>query len=510
VNFSNHNVEITKRNLAIDVATEIVVSPEDNVEIRCMTLSNLAMRYRQIEITSYVEIALADHKADLIHPAFSKMFIETEAVEECQGLIAHRRQRSPEDPERWCFHLAALNVDSPPFTYETQRDIFIGHNRSLANPEKILDHLTNTKGFVLDPIFALRRKIRLEAGKQARISFITGYASSREEAVKLMQKYKNIDASTRVMEMAWTHAELDLRRLHITHDDAHLFQRLANFMIYPDVQLRASPEILRANRFGQEKLWGYGLSGDNPILLVTIEDMYNLEVVHSALLAHAFWNMRGLKADLVILNKEKTSYEQPLNEHLIKVVQSYAQYTGLNTNGGIFLIEEEKLAREDLNLLLTVAHAILVAERGNLSQQLAMPRRTTSVQSLLKADRRIPEEPSPPLPFLQLLFYNGIGGFTQDGKEYAIFYEHGKTNVAPWINVICNKNFGFLASAHGLGMTWNSNSQMNRLTPWSNDSTLNPITDVCYIRDDESGKFWTVACAPILENDPFRARHGNG
>lgn len=511
VNFSNHKVEIRKKDIAIEALTEIAVSPEDNVEIRYMTLSNLAMRYRLIEITSYVEIALAEHKADLIHPAFSKMFIETEAIEENEALIAHRRKRSPEDPERWCFHLVAMTPPSShPFSYETKRDVFIGKSRSLAKPEKISHPLTNSSGYVLDPIFSIRKKIRMEAGKQIKLSLITGYANSREEAIKLIEKYQNISASQRILDMAWTHAELDLRRLHITHDDAHLFQRLANFMIYPDVQLRASAEMLKANRLGQNKLWGHGISGDNPILLVTIEDIYNLDVVHSALLAHAFWRLRGLKTDIVILNKEKTSYEQPLNEHLLRLTQTYAQYSGLNINGGIFLLEADKLPREDLTLIYTVAHAVLVAEKGTLSQQLAMPRKTVSLQSLLKADSRIPEQPSPPLPFLKLLFYNGLGGFTPDGKEYAIFYDKGNINPAPWINVICNKHFGVLASATGLGMTWQSNSQANRLTPWSNDAALNPISDICYIRDDESGKFWTVTASPILENDPYRARHGNG
>lgn len=511
VNFSNHKVEIRKRDLALDVLTEIAVSPEDNVEVRHITLSNIAMRYRLLEVTSYVEIALAEHKADLIHPAFSKMFIETEIAKEYEALLAHRRQRSPEDPERWCFHLIAMSTPpSHPFFYETRRDLFIGNTRSLAKPEKLSYPLSDSSGYVLDPIFAIRKKIRMEAGKQVKLSMITGYANTRDEAIKLIEKYRNINASQRVLEMAWTHAELDLRRLHITHDDAHLFQRLANFMIYPDVQLRASADMLKANRFGQDKLWGHGISGDNPILLVTIEDIYNLDVVHSALLAHAFWRLRGLKTDVVILNKEKTSYEQPLNEHLLRLTQTYAQYSGLNVNGGIFLLEAEKLPNEDVVLLYTVAHAVLVAEKGTLSQQLAMPRKTMALQSLLKTDNRIPEQPSPPLPFLQLLFFNGIGGFTPDGKEYAIFYEKGKINAAPWINVIANKHFGCLPSATGLGMTWNSNSQANRLTPWSNDSTLDPISDVCYIRDDESGKFWTVTVSPILENDPYRARHGNG
>lgn len=511
VNFSNHKVEISKRDLALEVSTEIAVSPEDNVEIRYVTLSNIAMRYRLLEITSYVEIALAEHKADLIHPAFSKMFIETEAVEQYGALLAQRRKRSPEDPERWCFHLISMSTpSSQPFSYETRRDLFIGNTRSLAKPEKLSYPLSNSSGYVLDPIFSIRKSIRMEAGKRVKIALITGYANSREEAIRLIEKYQNINASQRVLDMAWTHAELDLRRLHITHDDAHLFQRLANFMIYPDIQLRASSDTLKANRFGQNKLWAHGISGDNPILLVTIEDIYNLDVVHSALLAHAFWRFRGLKADVVILNKEKTSYEQPLNEHLLRLTQTYAQYSGLNINGGIFLFDADKLPREDVTLLYTVAHAVLIAERGTLSQQLAMPRKTIALQSLLKTDNRIPEEPSPPLPFLQLLYFNGIGGFTTDGKEYAIFYEKGRMNSAPWINVIANKHFGFLASATGLGMTWNSNSQANRLTPWSNDSTLNPISDICYIRDDESGKFWTISASPILENDPYRARHGNG
>lgn len=511
VNFSNHKVDITKKDLAVEVSTEIVVSPEDNVEIRCLTLTNQSMRYRQLEITSYVEIALAEHKADLMHPAFSKMFIETEAIDECQGLIAHRRQRAPNDPERWCFHIAATDLSAiEDFSYETCRSTFLGTNHTLANPEKISADLSNSKGYVLDPIFALRKKIRLEAGKKAKVAFITGFAHSREEALKLLNKYKSIDASKRVMDMAWTHAELDLRRLHISHDEAHLFQRLANFMIYPDVQLRASADILRSNRFGQEKLWCHGISGDNPILLVSIEESFNIEVVHSALAAHAFWSLRGLKADLVILNKEAMSYDQPLNDHLIRIVQAYAQYTGINTNGGIFLIAAGKMPPEEINLIYTAAHAVLIAERGSLSQQLAMPRRTTPLQPLLTANNQIPEQPSPPLPFLELLFFNSIGGFTQDGKEYAIFYEHGKSNLAPWINVVANKRFGFLATARGLGMTWNNNSQMNRLSPWSNDPTLNPITDICYVRDDDSGKFWTVASSPILENDPYRSRHGNG
>jgi len=512
VNFSNHSAEIKKKELGLDITTEIVVSPEDNVEIRCITLANLSMRHRHIEITSYLELALASHRADVAHPAFSKMFIETEAIEDSHGLLAHRRKRSPSDPEMWSFHAGTYVGSEGPttFSYETCRDAFIGRDRTLANPIALERGLTNSQGCVLDPIFSIRKKIQLEPGKRLKISFITGFADRRETAIKLLEKYKYIDASLRVIEMSWTHAELDLRRLHITHEDANLFQRLANSMIFPDIQFRASPDRLKRNRESQEKLWAYGISGDNPILLVTINDIYNLDAIQGALAAHAFWHLRGFKSDIVILNEEKTSYEQPLNEHLIRMIQNFAQYTGMNKNGGIFLLSSDKMHREDQNLLYTVAHAVIITGRGNLKQQLALPRRSLSVQPLLRVDPLIPEEPSPPLPFWELLFFNGIGGFTKDGKEYAIYLDNKNPTPAPWINVISNQRFGFLASEKGLGMTWAGNSQSNRLTPWSNDPTLNPITDICYIRDDETGKFWTTSPSPIKENDPYRIRHGFG
>lgn len=512
VNFFNHVAEIKKKDLGIEISTEIVVSPEDNVEIRCITFANLSMRRRHLEVTSYLELALAPHKMDVAHPAFSKMFIETDGVEQSQGLIAHRRKRSPSDPELWAFHVAALGgtESTSSFSYETNREVFIGRDRTLANPIALEGPLSNTLGCVLDPIFSIRKKIQLEPGKRIKISFVTGFADHREDAVKLIEKYKYIEASLRVIEMSWTHAELDLRRLHITHEDANLFQRLANSMIYPDVQFRASSDRLKRNREGQDKLWAHGISGDNPILLVTINDMYNLDVVHSTLLAHAFWHLRGFKSDIVILNEEKTSYEQPLNEHLIRTVQNFAQYTDLNKDGGIYLLSADKMNREDQNLLFTVAHVVIVAGRGSLKQQLAAPRRSLNVQPLLKVDPQIPEELSPQLPFWELLFFNGVGGFTKDGKEYAIYLDNKQSTSAPWINVIANKNFGFLATERGLGMTWAGNSQLNRLTPWSNDATLNPITDICYLRDEETGKFWTMTSSPIKENDPFRSRHGLG
>jgi len=511
-NFTNHKAEIIKKEYGIESTMEVVVSPEDNVEIRSIKLSNRALRRRSLDITSYVEIALAPHKADRAHPAFSKMFVQTEAIEELKGLIAHRRPRSVDDPYHWCFHIAALAHDQgdPSWTFETDRNIFIGRNNTLNNPRIVGEELSNSQGCVLDPIFSIRRQLEIDEGKQIKISFITGYATSREECLKLMEKYRHLESSMRMIDMSWAHAELDLRRLHITQEDAKVFQRLGNSLIFPDMQFRASPERLRRNHLNQEQLWCYGISGDNPILLGVIGDVYDIEVIQSLLQSHAFWHLRGLKADLVILNEEEASYEKPLNESLVRLAQNFAQYTGFNISGGIFIVAEDQMSREQQDLLFTVANVVIQAARGSLSQHLTLPRTVLPSTSLLKADSSIPEEPSAPLPFLELLYFNGTGGFTTDGKEYAIYLDQNKSTPMPWCNVIANENFGSLATDSGLGASWTINSQSNRLTPWSNDPTSNQITDTCYIRDDHSGTYWTVTPSPIRENDPYRTRHGQG
>lgn len=511
VHFSNHKAVIEKREHGLEFLTEIVVSPEDNVEIRNLTLANLSIRQREVDITSYLEIALAPHRADLAHPAFSKMFIETEAFPDLCGLLAYRRTRNPEEAEHYCFHLAITPEEvSKTFAFETSREKFIGRGNTITNPRSLIEDLSLTQGFVLDPIFSIRKKLQLPPGKRIKIGYITGYADSREAALRLMHKYKSIDSSSRATDMAWTHAELDLRRLHISHEDAKIYQRLANTMIYPDSQLRTSSDRLRRNRLSQNKLWAYGISGDNPILLLTIEDVFDLDIVHNVLQAHTFWSLRGLKTDVVILNEEMPSYERTLNEHLERIIQNYGQYTGINKSGGIFLISVDKSNREDQNLLFTVAHAVIIAGRGSLSQQLTNPRISHPQQPLLKILDR-PEQPSTPLPFSVLDAFNGWGGFSLDGKEYTVYLANpAMQTAAPWINVIANKHFGCIASERGVGMSWSTNSQYNRLSPWSNDPVVDPSFDVCYIRDDENGKFWTITPGPIRENDPYCTRHGQG
>ncbi|MDP3936717.1 MAG: glucoamylase family protein, partial [Deltaproteobacteria bacterium] len=506
--------EFERRDFGIDVTTEIAVSPEDAVEVRHLTLANHSNRRRRLQVTSYVELSLAPHGADLAHPAFSKLFVETEFLPAPGALLARRKPRSTQDPLVWAGHVLAL-ADSPQVAvaatgYETDRTCFIGRGRSMENPLALDAGLKGNVGPVLDPIFSLRCELTLDPGERVGLAFVTAAAGSRGEVMALVDKYQSLPAARAAVEAAVNQGQLLARQPLLTADDLRRFQQLAGHLLYPSARMRASEPQLRRNRLGQSGLWGHGISGDLPILLVPIGDRRDIEVVGEALLAHSYWRLLGFRADLVILNEEAGGYEQRLQWDLRQVIQRYAPFTPLDQPGGIFLRPAEPLAENDLALLFAVARVALIAARGPLVQQLGMPTEVRELPPPLAVGRRANEESSAPLPFLELPYFNGVGGFTPDGREYAIYLGPGTRTPAPWVNVLANPGFGALISESGSGFTWASNSQGNRLTPWSNDPVSDPPGDAIYIRDEHLGVFWTPTSAPIREEDAYRARHGQG
>lgn len=511
VNFKGDKAEFKRKDNQIETLTEIVVCPDDNAEIRLITLVNHSNEIRYIELTSYLELSLAPHLTDRAHPAFNKLFIETEAIPEATALLGFRRLRSPNDTPLCAVHLLSTNpISIGDVQYETDRSRFIGRGRSLKNPAALDGDLSNTTGTVIDPIFSLRCRVIIAPGKRIQFSFVTAITDNRTSAMALIEKYKDIAASHRAVELAWNYSQLELRHLRIHQEEVQLFQKLASRIIYPHCQFRASKERLFNNHLSQSNLWSQGISGDLPIVVVTVVDMYDVDLVKQLLIAHTFWNLRGLKADLVILNEEEGGYTQPLQDHLKSQIQAYSYRHQTDTPGGVFLRNIQHISPEELNLILSVAHVILIASRGLLRQQLISPRLRTVYPPNFTLDRKINDEPSKPLPFLELSYFNGHGGYTSDGRSYVIYLGANTNTPAPWINVLANPHFGTLVSEAGIGCSWYGNSQTNRITPWSNDPLLDPISDAIYIRDEETGNVWTPTPAPIRELDAYRISHSQG
>ena len=513
VAFSEDRVEIARRDGTLATTLDVVVSPEDDGEVRRVSISNLGARTREIEVTSYSEVVLAPSSDDAAHPAFSKLFVQTEFVPELGALLATRRRRAPDEPEVWAAHLAVLEGEaSDELQFETDRARFLGRGNGVRSPLSMSSGrpLSNTVGTVLDPIFSIRRRVRVPPGATVRLSFWTLLARSRDEVISLADKHHDVAAFERAATLAWTQAQVQLHHLGITPDEAHLFQRLANRIMYSDLTLRPSPEILKRNDLGPSALWAHSISGDLPIVLCRIDEAEHLETVRQLIRAHSYWRMKQLAVDLVIVNERSTSYVQDLQTALELVVRVNLARMPERRHGAVFLLRADLLSAEVRSLLQTVARVVIVSRRGSLAEQV---KRLQEIAPAAEPPRLAPRSVSPP-EFVappQLEFFNGIGGFDKDGREYVTILDGDQVTPAPWVNVIANPSFGFQVSAEGSGYAWSVNSRENQLTPRSNDPVSDSPGEAIYLRDQDSGEVWTATALPIRDDaSRYIARHGQG
>jgi cyclic beta-1,2-glucan synthetase len=517
-NFAEDRARITRRDGSLTTTLEVVVSPEDNAEIRRLTLNNCGDTVREIEITSYAEVVLAPLAADIAHPAFSNLFVQTEYAAEVRSLIASRRPRSAHDPQVWAAHVLALPGNAGQgIEYETDRARFLGRGHTVSAPLSVMDGrpLSNTVGPVLDPIFSLRCRLRVKPEETVHVAFATVAASTREAVIDLADKYHDLDAFERISALAWTQTQVQLHHLRIQADEAQLFQYLASYVLYCQPGLRPSGDLLKLNTLSVTGLWRHRISGDRPIVLLRVSRPEDRDITWQLLRAHEYWRLKRVAADLVILNEKATSYAQELQvtlESMAVASQSMRSHEAQEEHGGIFVVRADLLSPEEKILLQAAARVVLVGSRGNLAEQVLLQR----ARSLppLSPRRLLPlfasySEIDLPLPRLD--FFNGLGGFAHDGREYVIALKQGQNTPAPWVNVIANPNFGFVVSEAGSSCTWCLNSRENQLTPWSNDPVSDTPGEAIYIRDDETGALWTPTALPIrIENASYIAHHGQG
>jgi len=516
VAFSEDHVEIRRRDGGIATTLEIVVSPEHDAEVRRVSIANLGLRTREIDLTSYAEIVLTPPAADAAHPVFSNLFVQTEFAPELGALLATRRPRSAGESQVWVAHVIVAEGETVgDLQYETDRGRFLGRGRGIRTPMSVIDGrpLSNTVGAVLDPIVSLRRRVRLAPGGTARVTFSTLIAPSRDEALALADEYNNSTTFERAATLAWTQAQVQLHHLSIGPDEAYLFQELASQILYSDPTLRPSSAVLTSNAQGASALWRHGISGDIPIVLVRIDEPEDQGIVRQLLRAHEYWRMKQLAVDLVILNEQAPSYAQDLQASLeaqVRTSQSRLQQDGHDPSGSVFILRGDLISAVDRSLLQTAARAVLLSRRGTLAEQVVHQPRSES--AAVPLPRRLPTTKSdvlPPRPDLQ--FFNGLGGFAADGREYVTILGEGQWTPAPWINVIANPSFGFQVSESGSGYTWSLNSRENQLSPWSNDPVSDPPGETIYVRDEDSGELWGPTVLPIREEAwPYIARHGQG
>ncbi len=518
--FSEGKAEFQCREHDYDAYTEIAVSPEDDIELRRLRITNRSRKRRVIDVTSYAEVVLAPQAADALHPAFSNLFIQTEIIRKHQAILCTRRPRSQMEEPPFMLHMMAVHgFEANDVSYETDRMRFIGRGNTTANPLALhadvkgySDSLSDSEGSVLDPIAAIRQRITLEPGEFVTIDMIYGISKTREATLGLMEKYQDYRMADRIFDLAWIHSQVQLRQLNASEAEAQLYGRLAGSILYANAALRADAEVLIKNHRGQSGLWGYSVSGDLPIVLLQIEDVANIELVRQLVQAHAYWRLKGLAVDLVIWNEDHGGYRQILHDQIMGLIAAGTKVGLPERSGGIFVRPADRIAEEDRILFQAVARTVITDSRGTLAEQIdgrslteiaiphLVPTRPLKAASLAVA----------PLPRQDLSFSNGIGGFTPDGREYVITTAQGQLTPTPWINVLANPNFGSIISESGMASTWSENAHEFRLTPWSNDPVSDSRGEAFYLRDEERGHFWSPTPLPCPGTTPYVTRHGFG
>ncbi len=516
--FAQGRAVFRRRDHDIETHTEITVSPEDDVEVRRTRISNCSGTRRIIVVTSYAEIVLVPPATDSAHPAFSKLFVETEIVRELQAILCTRRPRAQGELAPAMFHLLAAHQPlSGEISYETDRLQFIGRGRTTADPQALLNDevLSGSAGPVLDPVAAIRCRIALDPGETATIDLISGIADTREACLALVGRYQIRELADRVIAAAPTYDRAILSQLNATAEAAMLYGRLAGSVIYTNAMLRADPGILAKNLQGQSGLWTYAISGDLPIVLLTITESASLGLLRQLLTAHAYWRLHGLAADLVVLSEDRDHQQPALYERIAGLIAANGDSDQMDQRGGIFLRSTDKINEADRILLQAAARVVIGAGYGSLAEQLARVDAAPASNAPRPAARGGGHESPAAIepPERDLIFRNGLGGFTPDGREYVITVDPGRMTPAPWVNILANPSFGTLISESGSANTWSENAHEFRLTPWSNDPVGDANTEAYYLRDEENGRFWSATRLPRVQGSgaaPYVTRHGFG
>ncbi len=497
----------------IETRTEIAVSPEDDVELRRVTLINRSRQIRVIELTTYAECVLAPADADAAHPAFSKLFVQTRYEADKGALLCWRRPRTPGERPPWFVHLTSVRGNEVgTASFDSARESFLGRNRTPAAPLALegVGPLAGTSGAVLDPIVALRRTVSLQPGETAVIDLVFGAADDEQGALDIAARYRDRRLADRIIGLGWTHSQVVLGQLGASEAEAQIYGRLAGSVVFATPLRRAAANLLIANRRGQSGLWGFGISGDLPIVLLRLTDSTRTELVTQLVNAHAYWRLKGLAVDLVIWNEDHSVYRQAVTERIVGLIASGVGAGMLDKPAGIFVRRSDQMSDEDRTLFQAVARVVISDASGSLAQ--VVERRTKVEPPLPRlvparghgdyqpAVRRVPTD---------LRLFNGYGGFSPDGTEYVITLAEGQSTPAPWVNVLANEHFGTVVSEAGAAYTWDGNCHERRLTPWHNDAVSDGCGEALYLRDEDSGRVWSPTPWP-LRSGSFTIRHGFG
>jgi cyclic beta-1,2-glucan synthetase len=474
------SVAIVREECEVESRLDVVVDPEADCEYRVLALTNRGRTERRLDVTSYLEVTLNDPAADAAHPAFSKLFVETEFSADTKALLARRRPRSPDDPPRWMGHGFWLEGSAPgDIEVETDRARFIGRGRSLADPAALDSgsRLSGCVGPVLDPVFSLRRTVRLAPGGTARLVALVAAGDRRDDLTRRL----TAPAPRRIEAVFGTARRLDLPA------DPQRLATLTGALLFGAAPVASPAELPEASPLTPGDLSALFVPGNVPLVLAAVRgDIDRAELLCFSRVVR-WWRQNGLAVTLLVL-EDGASADGVVDRDPATIVRSASDVAPE------LLILAQRCARLSQDRLRDPAPALPVTSK-------AAPPILDPHPATLDATE-------------ELLAFNGYGGFTADGAEYVIRLDRvdGRLRLPPrpWTNVVANEAAGFIASETGAGYTWTVNSRENRLTPWSNDPVLDPPGEALYLRDEDRDECWSPTPGPLPDGAAYECRHGFG
>ena len=510
--YAAHKAEFHQREHGISVRVDITIAPADDVEVRQITLHNETAQTRRLGVTSAGEPVLMPSGQAATHPAFGKLFLESEFVPDLDGLLFTRRPRAPADDRAAVVHRLVREGSAVTFgTYETDRGTFFGRGGSARAPQSLTTPgraVQGRVGSVLDPVMSLTAHVELKPKGSVTLAFVTSVGRTRAAALELARRYGSMHAVRWALRDAALESSRRLVRARLQPELLPAVQQLFSALLLADATLRASPDVMTAGRPCKRRLWERGISGDDPILLVRVNDP-EAPLLQETIASQRYLRSCGVRLDLVLVDEQATGYVTDGAGTLRSVLAQSDVEEWLGKHGGIFVLAADQLQGDEQRHLEASARVVLDTRDGSLGSRMARPVIIPPKLPIFEptlANEEAPRAPERPT----LLFDNGAGGFSEDGSEYVVSVRPGSPTPAPWCNVLSNPSFGCLVSESSLGSTWSLNAGENRLTPWRNDPVFDTPAEVLYLRDEDTAVVWSPTPLPAGGDAETLVRHGVG
>ena len=495
--FATDRIKFLRMDDGISTKTEIIVTQGKNAEIRKITFKNTTNEEKNLELTTYTEPIIEENIDDITHRTFRNLFVNSEFDKDLKCLIMCRKNNTKKLKSYFVGKLF-IPDSKEEITYETERANFIGRNNNVDSPQALKQtKLSNTVGSNIDPVMSLRSKITLAPGKKQTVYYICGFAKSKTQVLDIIEEFDSKNKIKQAFDYATLSNNMNTKKLNLTGPEMRTYNIMLNYLYQTSKHFVNNERkgLLGMNSMNQTNLWKFGITGDLPIILVEINHSESTKLVEDILKAYEYFKTKAIFIDIVLINREKERYKSIITHKIEQeLYRMNTLYNFYSTPGRIYVLDSSEISPEEDILFNMIARLRFDTNKtSSLEESIELLQQANSMGSYenKKMDRAIVNKDEINIDDLE--FFNGYGGFSKDGKEYIVTNPDTPT---PWNNVIANPKFGTIVSNNACGFTYAYNSQMFKVTSWTNDIVLNDKSEGILIDG--------------VQVDPKIARHGFG